>query len=742
MIHTIRLLCLCALLFSIAPAAAQVESAPESTAEVSADDAFLDSIPGSPVVSAEVTELFERLVAAVRDDNTDAFHACFDADGLIDRGFRILGQDCGTLERVALTQVTVTPMLDGLFDELKSRVGTTGTQPRMEKRFEDGAVYFVLRTRADEDLLDRYVHFCMRAGDLPVFVDFEYEDSAVWASEQVAYSPQAARAPEATKERLKAYALAFEAALQRHADGMAIEALQDLEGLREEALALGLQAPVVYWRTLMELAFNSGRRDIADRAARELITLRPATSLPRFYRGRMALDAGHLDAARVHLANYQRLVGPDAQALAMMGDSYEQSGDLARAVVYWGAALDQNPDLTDALYSLGMQLSGEDALQVVERFRATSEPLRHFEPLVSAWSSRGRCSAVSLLSAARRADEPRDPNAYYYEAACALQLSDFERVEDLALQGRALVPEDQRRPYDALWIEAAWSRGDPLDVYRNAPDKAFAFDAIGEQLVFGAGELEQLVALIELRRADDPQDVWIPYYQGQAYHAQGLYAEADDHLRIGYTHALESADDDRAAAYRLARVDNAYAGGSGISAYLQMDEEDVYRRLLELILSARDGETLAQLIALRSERFPDDPQIGFWLAHAQIISGQEEAGLQRLIARRGEFAKDPDLARWMESDLVRGNLRLKRYEQAMGYAETSTRRDGNPFFEFLVQVARGNAAAAERIYEDLTELGYGTGHVYGDHDIGRKLLTDEAFARFRTLWPPRPADLR
>ena len=205
-----------------------------------------------------------------------------------------------------------------------------------------------------------------------------------------------------------------------------------------------------------------------------------------------------------------------------------------------------------------------------------------------------------------------------------------------------------------------------MEAYRNAPDKAFAFDAICEQLVFGAGELEQLVALIELRRADDSQDVWIPYYQGQAYHAQGQFVEADDHFRIGYTHALETDDADRAAAYRMARTDNAYAGGSGIAAYSQMPEEDVYRRLLELVLSARDGDTLAELIALRRERRPNDPQLGFWLAHAQVISGQEEAGLQRLIARRGEFAKDPDLARWLESDLVRANLRLGRFDQALG----------------------------------------------------------------------------
>lgn len=734
--------CIAALALLSAFAAGQ--STPDAEVPPAADDsdAFLESIPDSLVVSDEVRQHFDRLLAAVSSKNKTAFEACFDVDELVDRGFRILNTECGPLERVAITQVTVNPLLETLYDEVRDRLGTTGTQLRMEKRFEDGSVYVVLRTRRDADLLDRYIHFCMRVGERPVIVDFEYEDAAVWASEQVAYAQQAGNAPESVKERLRKYALAFEAALQKNGDGDAFAALEDLEGLRAEALALGLQAPVVYWRSVMEVAFGSGQRDVADRAAQELITLRPATPLPRFYRGRIALDAGRLEAARIHLANYQRLVGPDAQALAMMGDSYEQSGAVERALEFWRAALDRNPDLTDALYSLGMHLAGPAALQLVDRFQATTDPLRHFEPLVSAWSSRGRCSAVALLSAARREMEPRDPNGYYYAAACELQLSNFERVKELTLQGRELVAESDRGPYDALWIEAAWSQGDPLQAYRDAPDKAFAFDAIAEQLVFGAGELDQLVALIELRRTDDPQDVWIPYYQGQAYHAQGLYSDADDHLRIGYTHALESGDADRAAAYRLARVDNAYAGGSGIAAYDQMPDEDVYRRLLELILSSRDGDTLAQLIALRRERRPNDPQLGFWLSHAMIISGQEAAGLERLTARLGEFAQDPDLAHWLESDLVRANLRLERFDRALDYAEASTRRDGNPFFEFVVQVARGNAEAAERIYEDLIELGYGPAHVYGDHDIGRKLLTDEAFARFRTLWPPRATDAR
>lgn len=730
--------CFAVLALLCAPALSQTESAPDELPP----DAFLESIPGSLIVTKAVRAHFDSLLETVRADDETAFRALFDVDELIDRGYRITQQECGTLERVAVTQVTVTPLLETLFAELRERVGAHGSELRMEKSFEDGATYVVLRTRADSDLLDRYIHFCLRADERLAIVDFEFEDAAVWASEQVAYSPQAARAPEAVKERLKAYALAFEAALEKHQSGDPVEALEELLALREEASALGLQAPVVYFRTLMVLAFGSGRRDLSDQAAQELITLRPATPLPRFYRGRMALDAGRLDAARIHLANYQRLIGPDAQALAMIGDSYEQAGELERALDYWRAALDQNPDLTDALFSLGMHTAGADSAELVERFRSTTEPLRHFEALVGAWSARGKCSSVALLSAARREDEPRDPNAYYYEAACELQLSRFERVKELTLAGRELVAEDERRPYDALWIEAAWSQGDPLEAYRNAPDKAFAFDAIAEQLVFGGGELEQLVALIELRRADDSQDVWIPYYQGQACHAQGQFADADDHFRLGYTHALETEDADRAAAYRMARTDNAYAGGSAVAAYTQMPEEDVYRRLLELVLSARDGDTLAELIALRRERRPQDPQLGFWLAHAQIISGQEEAGLQRLMARRGEFAEDPDLARWLESDLVRANLRLGRFDQALGFAEASTRRDGNPFFEFLVQVARGNAVAAERLYESLVEIGYGTEHVYGDHDIGRKLLTDEAFARFRTLWPPRARDVR
>ncbi|MCB9905266.1 MAG: hypothetical protein H6831_12735 [Planctomycetes bacterium] len=723
------------LVLACAPAAAQEESAPSELPP----DAFLESIPGSLIVTQAVRARFDVLLEAVRSDDEAAFRTLFDVDELIDRGLRITEQQGSPLERVAIAQGTVTPLLEILFAELRERVGTHGTQLRMEKAFEDGTTYVVLRTRADADLLDRYVHFCLRGQDVLSIVDFEFEDAAVWASEQVAFSPQAGRAPAGIQARLKTYALAFDAALDEYESGDSDAALEQLVALGDEAKALGLQAPVVHFRTLMENAFGSGRIQLADRAAQELIQLRPSTPLPRFYRGRIALDAGYLDAARVHLANYQRLVGPDAQALAMIGDSYEQMGEVARARDFWLAALDQNPDLTAALYSLGVHTNAENAAQLVERFRGTTEPLRHFEVLVGSWSSRGLCEAVAALCAARREDQPRDPNAYYYDAACALQRGDFERACELALAGRELVPEDARRPYDALWVEAAWSQGDPLEAYRLAPDKAFAFDAIAEQLVFGGGELAQLVELIELRRADDPQDVWIPYYQGQAYHAQGRFADADDHFRIGYTHAIETDDADRAAAYRLARTDNAYAGGSAIAAYTQMPEEDVWRRLLELILTARDGDTLAQLIALRRELHPDDPQLGFWLAHAQIISGQEEAGLQRLMARRGEFAQDPDLVRWLESDLVRANLRLGRFDQALVFAEASTRRDGNPFFEFLVQVARGNAEAAGRIYERLRELGYGADHVYGDHDVGQKLISDPAFAQFRTLWPPPAA---
>ena len=110
--------------------------------------------------------------------------------------------------------------------------------------------------------------------------------------------------------------------------------------------------------------------------------------------------------------------------------------------------------------------------------------------------------------------------------------------------------------------------------------------------------------------------------------------------------------------------------------------------------------------------------------------------MQRLTARRADYARDPELAPWLESDLVRGNLRLGRLDVAQQFAEASTRRDGNPLFEFLVQVARGNAVAAENLFRKLRDAGYPIERAYADRDVGERLLKDPAFANFRTMWPP------
>ncbi len=698
---------------------------------------FLAAFAAASPIDDRVRARVDALIGAARVGDRERLRASIDDAELLRRAEVLSGVPYGDLEREALWRVSVEPLLVELEAALAAPTVAGGDDLRLQREAKTGTLYVVLRLRDAVDLRDRYVHFALDAGDARKVTDFLLDDAVLWASEQVGLARSARRAPEKAHVVLDRYADGLQGALAMHEEGRTEEALGALSDLREDAESLGLEVPVGYWFTVLEVSFSGGRRDIADYAALRLVGLRPSLALPRFYRGRIALDAGKWAAARAHLESYQHLVGLDAQALAMMGDAYEGEGRLEEARRCWRAALDENPDLTDALFSLGLRLEG-DADEVALRFARTRRPLLHVEPLLNAWAARGACDAVFALAAARREQEPRDPNAYYYAATCALREGRFEEAQELATAGRALAQESERRAYDAVWVEAAWSRGDPLQAYRDAPDRAFAFDAIAEQLLFGGGDPAQLRELIELRRADDDQDVWIPYYEGQLFRAEGMHRDADDRLRIGYTHALETQDAERAAAYRLARAENAYEGGSGVQAYQQMPDEDVYRRLLQLALRANDDETLADLLTLRKERAPDDPHVGFWIAHTQILAGQEERGLERLVAKREEYERDPVLLPWLESDLVRGCLRVGRMEDARRFAEMSTARDGDPALEFLVHVAAGRVEAAENTFKRLRELGYDATWAYQDPDVGARLAEDEAFANFRTLWPPRP----
>jgi len=700
--------------------------------------------PEQQQVSRSVRELVERLVAAVREEDRAAFLDCFDEDGQLDRIGGIAGTDLGPLARMVLRQEALEPVLSAAHREWRVLLGSSGEDVRLEQDLTGGRRSVVLRMRQDGVAVDHYLQFTLAtdaksSGDEWRVIDFEFEDAGVSACEQMALPLVLGRQGKREHELFLEYAGQLQEALNLQESGDASAALLRLQGLEELSRRLPPQILAVYWRHVMGLAFEAGEYATSANAAAALGILRPTTPISRFYLGRVALRLGKPVDARMQLETYQRLVGSDGASLAWIGDSHALEGDLEKAISHWRSALDQNSELLEPIRSLGAHLPADRMHEVVASFRALQRPAQSCEALLSSWLEDGLCDPIEALSAARREDEPRDANAYYYAGACALRAGDFERAQKLALAGREYAPSGEVLTYDRLWLEAAWSTGDPLEAYRGAPDKAYAFDYIGEQLVFGSGDLEQLLALITLRVEDDDQDVWIPYYRGQAFTSQGQYEEADDQFRIGLTHALESEDADRAAAYRLARTDNAYAGGSGAAAYQQMPDSDVYARLLELVLTERDGDTLAELIALRKERVPDDPQLGFWLAHALIISGQEDAGLQRLLAKRGDYQQDEALRGWLESDLVRANVRLRRFEKALTHAQDSTRRDGNPYYEFIVQVARGNVQAAETIFLRLRELGYGQDLFYEDREIGKRLREDARFANFRLRWPQRGA---
>jgi tetratricopeptide (TPR) repeat protein len=382
---------------------------------------------------------------------------------------------------------------------------------------------------------------------------------------------------------------------------------------------------------------EEGDREIADRHLRRAEELYPDAFLPHFSLGAVCAARGDAREAAQHL---RRAVAIDAapQALFLLGRSYQELGEVGRAIRELEAAVEKSPDLEEGFYQLGLAyLDRRWNRKALEAFRQAHElnPQKfHYRELVRYLADSGDsplpkvpetiAGALARGEEALSRDEPEEayrqfrdalrtapdhPTLLTYYALTCLALDRTQEIEDTVKKIAAAEPGEMllATAY-AIWIEALRSAGrfaeghrvghQLLDIVDGNVSRTIAYYEMAWSLAEMDGDLDEALGLARRALELSPEELrqfplaalgWVHYKRHE-------FPQAVDYLdranRLGTSSstltqlgmALLASGEEEEARSVLDRARTLRAHGSGVEFKMMeclRDSRRMYDRLTE-----------------------------------------------------------------------------------------------------------------------------------------------------------------
>ena len=286
-------------------------------------------------------------------------------------------------------------------------------------------------------------------------------------------------------------------------------------------------------------------------------------------------------------------------------------------------------------------------------------------------------------------------------------------------------------------IEMILEAGRPLDAYEAYPSAGFfsAAKSLVEQK-----DSDQLLKLVALHRARQPDDLWLDYYEGEARRLAGQFDAADESFAAGLAKlAGDNADSEITYDYRSARLAARFESGDVARAYRDgANLHDAFLMLLGHCRSSGNGELLEQLVAARRADEPRDHDLPEADVEASLLRHDYEEAVKRLLAHRAVL--EPLGAKRFGYPMIHAQIKLGNWDNARGMAQIVSERDGDHLPAALVHAATGDAAATEAALEQcLGEAPARLAEIYQEKLL-RPMLAGDALAGFRERHPPPATD--
>lgn len=302
------------------------------------------------------------------------------------------------------------------------------------------------------------------------------------------------------------------------------------------------------------------------------------------------------------------------------------------------------------------------------------------------------------------------------------------------LRGLADVPGHE----ELIALLAATSTEDGMfdEAYARIPNPRVAFETIAEIIVTDADE-DALARVIETHRAIDPDDVLLDYYAAILDNWEGHPEHASERI----DQHLDTLVGDSLIWFTVVYLNAMIDQDRAIEGYRRVERsrDFAYPYVSDQIAAAEDWDALELLLDLRRIEAPSDPNVAVFEAELAFANAEWARAADVLLRNQKQIMAETDQLWRYENRLIRSLAQLERWDQALVTARSSTRRDGDPFFEAYLQILRGNADEAAHLVDRCLRLGtYSIADFYDDPELAHH-LEEPAFSSFRSQFPRESA---
>jgi hypothetical protein len=722
--------------------------------------------PPSATESAEFGALFDRLGTALAGGDAPGCAAIFD----VDRFVKEL-EPLGVLENIpgGNTRANRTSFANGMRAQVgKSLLQNTifrweRTEVRWVRRSADGREAVVIayhRAAIVENRAHKMRWSLVKGPNGWKVYDFEDLDLGVRLSRGVA----AALAPDFIRE-LSQNPERFKHAVEQVREALIAIVLHEDADEADDKLKpvrmVPLPAPIAAMREMIEgcILMHRGAPEAALKRFDEADRLQPDIPVLNALRAAVAAAAGRYAEALPLVDRYLAEVGPDADAMAVRGLALEGLNRLPEAKESYRKALNELPDLQEALEGLCRVLEDGEKSELASRIAKASDPLKMYDVLYWPAQRDNDIATLDVLTGWLRKAHPNDARTIRLELHDLIDAGDLNGAA-AALRKRLggdLSDELKRTALDT-YLFAMLDAERPLEAYSTVPDDhaAAAFRLLIEEIAdresielpLNSADptvklLRDLHARHRARKADDP---WLAYSEGSLLRHEQKFAAAErafaaGQVRLPKRPKAEKPDPDNAERdwdfnrFRAARVECLHALGQGMRAYAEIGPvADTFGQLALAYDLARDATALEALIAAHRKNEPTDHQLLYWSAELLNLRGKpiEAADAFRSFLI-GSGKKEPN--RWMATDkCVRGFLRAGQPGKARSAVVDIGIEDVPPALRVAVHLANGRPALAEEILAEQASKGGGFEYFYYDEDFAKQMQRPE-YANLRKKYP-------
>jgi tetratricopeptide (TPR) repeat protein len=465
--------------------------------------------------------------------------------------------------------------------------------------------------------------------------------------------------------------------------------------------------------------------DLADQICPDMARL-------NFLRASAHNNLGEYETARKNAEKYLNQLGADAEGFEQLGIALEGLSRKDEALAAYRKGLDEDRNSLANLYHLALNLPIDNKVEAGERFAKMHRTEEQFDTLYE-WLRWSDPAAMQEIAKQYALVAPGNAKIALLKANDLLKKEDYEGAAQCAKTALAAAADENVKA-QLLWsyCNAMRQLNREAVAYQELSRSEEAFTTLAGGLI-GDEHYDRLKLLVEVHRANSPNDPWLHFYSALVAIQDNRADEGIQQLRT----ALDLAKDDATkSTIRTRLVSEMFSAGRALEALDQLEPKpDVFEQLASAAKFKKQSETLQSLIDAFRKLEPTSPAISRREMELAYLKQDYDTTIdiaRRLRSTAGDA--EEDYSYLYDDHLIRSLIALKRFDEVERELQ-GFKPDSDPsWYRTLISAARGDVGQSSANFEKLVADGWEPWEFYDDDILG-PALRSEAFKSLREKYP-------